>query len=677
MLPGGVHPHRVRRTRRQVPNQGARRRGAFGDGAAFGVAVVLCPRLPLHHVAAGVRGRIPDHPKTFDAGRHRDPRHLARRRLLRRSGGVGRGRPVGGGGMRRDDPHGVLGACGQAGDGVAGAGRCRLSGRRVVVLRPRFPLHLVAAGPGHRRPGDRKLAHSRRHRDAGHLARPRRRRSGGVGRGRPVGGVLPGGDDPYGVRGASRQPGDGVAGAGRRRLPGRRVVVLRPRLPLHLVAVRSGHRRPGDRKLEHSRGHRDAGHLARGRRRRRSSGVGGGRPVGGVLPGGVHPHGVRGARGQSGDGVAGRAAAGDDGTAVRVAVALRPRLPLHHVAVGVRGRRPGDRKLAHSRRHRDPRHLSRGRRRRRAGGVGRGRPVGGVGAGGDDPHGVCGARGQAGDGVAGGAAAGYDGAADGVAVALRPRLPLHHVAVGVRGCGPGHRQAFDAGRHRDPRHLARWRHRRRVVVQNVHERVEPAVFDVGNVVVVPVYQHGDELAVLLVRRVVRGGDAEAGAALSARDRDLPQPFGHAEVRLGFARQLVAGQDDVHRHDQIDRRRGGGVKGERRRLALRHRFLVRNDADDRCRLGERLAGREAKQQESDRDEHRAKPATTYGVRRTEGGASVQSPGPPRTDHPPTPRRPRRVCMTLRQAPGPEWKVWRTGDQVQPRNGVDSGFLVQVR
>ena len=255
-------------------------------------------------------------------------------------------------------PHGVLGARGQTGDGVAGAGRRRLPVRRVVPLRPRLPLHLVAVRVRGRVPGHRELFAAGRHRDPRHPARRRcLRRARGVRRGRSVVGVLPGGDDPHGVLGACGQSGDGVAGTGRRCLPGRRIVALLSRLPLHLVAARVRGRVPGHRKPFDAGRHRDPRHLARRRRLRRSGDVCRRRAVPSLLPGGVDPHRVLGARRQVRDDDDSRASRGDL-AALGVAVALRPGLPLHHVAVRVGRRRPLHLKLIDLLCQHDIRHLS-------------------------------------------------------------------------------------------------------------------------------------------------------------------------------------------------------------------------------------------------------------------------------------------------------------------------------
>ena len=443
------HPHRVLRARRQAGNRVAR---ACRRGLPVRRVVALRPRLPLHLVSGRARHRRPRHIERPDPRRHCHTRHLGRRRRLRRACLLRRRRTVVGIRLRRDHPHRVFRARRQAGDRVGRACRRGLPVRRVVALRPRLPLHLVAGRARHCRPRHREIADPRRNRHACHLARRRRlRRPRHFRRGRTVIGARLRRDHPHRVLRTRRQAGDRVARARRRGLPVCRVVALRPRFPLHLVAGRARHRRPRNLEIADPRRYRHPGHLAwrRRRRRRRPCLLCRGRTVVGVCLRRDHLHRVFRARRQAGNRVARHRP--HRGLTVRRVVALHPRLPLHLVAGRSRHRRPRYLEIADPRCHRHARHLARRRRLRRPRHFRRGRTVIGARLRRDHLHRVLRARRQAGDRVARARCRSLPVRS---VVALRPRFPLHLVAGRSRHRRPRHLEIADPRRHHHSGHLA-------------------------------------------------------------------------------------------------------------------------------------------------------------------------------------------------------------------------------
>ena len=396
--------------------------------------VALRPRLPLHLVAGRAAHRVPRHRERLDPGRHRHPGHLGRRRRLRRSSRVVRGRAVVGVRLGRDHPNRVLRPRCQVRDRVARARYCCLPVRRVVVLRPRLPLHLVAGRASHHRPRHRERPDAGRHRHPRHLGRRRSlRRSSRVVRGRAVVGIRLRRDHPNRVLRPRSQAGDRVARARYCCLPVRRVVALRPRFPLHLVARRAGHRRPRHRERPDAGRRRHPGHLGRRRRPRRPHCLRRGGPVVGVVLRRDHPNRVLRPGRQAGD----RVVCARRRRLPAAVVALRPGLPLHLVARRVRHRRPRHRERPDAGRHRHARHLAGCRRLRRPLHFRRGGPVVGVRLRRDHPHRVFRARRQAGDGVA---RARRRGLPARLVVVLRPGLPLHLVAGRAAHRRPRHRE---------------------------------------------------------------------------------------------------------------------------------------------------------------------------------------------------------------------------------------------
>ena len=291
---GRDHPHRVFRAVGEAGNRVARGRPRRDRGLPVAGVVALSARHPLHRVARGGVHRRPGHHQLRVARGDPHPHHLRkvrhrrrwrRRRHSRRPRHLVRGRAVVGAGSGRDHPHRVFRAVGEAGNRVA-RGRPRrdrgLPVADVVALSARHPLHRVARGVVHRRPGHhqlrvargdphphhlRKVRHRRRWRRRRHSRRPRH-----LVRGRAVVGAGSGRDHPHRVFRAVGEAGNRVARGRPRRdrgLPVADVVALSARHPLHRVARGVGHRRPGHHQLRVARDDPHPQHLLKVRHRRR------------------------------------------------------------------------------------------------------------------------------------------------------------------------------------------------------------------------------------------------------------------------------------------------------------------------------------------------------------------------------------------------------------------------
>ena len=311
-----------------------RRRTRSDRGLPVAGVVALAARRPLHRVARGGVHCRPGHHQLRVARDDPHPQHLRKVRHRRRRRVVKgvvkgvpvtsvRGRPVVGAGPGRAHLHRVFGAVGEAGNRVT-RGRPRrdrgLPVAGVVALAARRPLHRVARGVVHCRPGHHQLRVARddphphhlrgvvvvhRHRHAGDrdaaVAAVRARRAVGQ-RDRIVRGVrivVRGHRHRLGRFPVRHREGQGgrVRGHVRAHVPGHRHHDIRRRLGIqhHRVAV------PGRVLLRHRqrrRRHRDA-RCGRGRRRPRH--LVRGRAVVGAGPGRAHLHRVFGAVGEARD----------------------------------------------------------------------------------------------------------------------------------------------------------------------------------------------------------------------------------------------------------------------------------------------------------------------------------------------------------------------------------------
>ena len=188
-VPGRDHPHRVFRAVGEAGNRVARGRPRRDRGLPVAGVVALSARHPLHRVARGVAHRRPGHHQLRVARGDPHPHHLGkvrhwrrrrwRRRHSRRPRHSHRRRAVVGAGPGRDHPHRVFRAVGEAGNRVA-RGRPRrdrgLPVAGVVALSARHPLHRVARGVAHRRPGHHQLRVARGDPHPHHLGKGRHRR---------------------------------------------------------------------------------------------------------------------------------------------------------------------------------------------------------------------------------------------------------------------------------------------------------------------------------------------------------------------------------------------------------------------------------------------------------------------------------------------------------------------